>query len=278
MVSRWFSTLSLVLCLFATAVASEATAAEATPSQGEAELCVSAGPQAPRDVSNRTGENPVAFPLAPRASELRLCNIHTHTHAEHRGPGFFVAVDEKPGGYACNGAGALSEEELAPAPGAYGNVEPGNTIEVHWVHTSCAAASPGQGLGACVPEGCSDPLLRVESQVFLVVNDRNALDFMDMIHGGHTVDGRPQAKRIPSDTGQPILYRGSTTGPKYTQSQCSPVQVTWSVRPQCAKLDIHSLHAWAAEGNVFGETASHGVRRLVTAPELLAPISTVAER
>ena len=43
-------------------------------------------------------------------------------------------------------------------------------------------------------------------------------------------------------------------------------------RPPCAKLDIVSLHRWAASGNVFDETKSHGVRQLVTAPELLAPI------
>jgi len=44
------------------------------------------------------------------------------------------------------------------------------------------------------------------------------------------------------------------------------------VRPQCAKLDISSLNRWAEAGNVFNETKSHGVRQLVTAPELLAPI------
>lgn len=46
----------------------------------------------------------------------------------------------------------------------------------------------------------------------------------------------------------------------------------WNVRPQCAKLDINSLHRWAEWGNVFNETGSHGVRQLVTAPELLSPI------
>jgi hypothetical protein len=40
----------------------------------------------------------------------------------------------------------------------------------------------------------------------------------------------------------------------------------------CAKLDINSLHKWAEEGNVFNESKSHGVRQLVTAPELLSPI------
>ncbi len=86
------------------------------------------------------------------------------------------------------------------------------------------------------------------------------------------VNGLHQAKSIPSDTGAPVLFCGSTTGPSYDQSKCSPAQVTWSVRPQCAKLDINSLHRWAESGNVFKETKSHGVRQLVTAPELLSPI------
>ena len=151
------------------------------------------------------------------------------------------------------------------------DLEPGQTIEVHWVHTTCPAA-PGPGLGACLTDGCENPRFRVEAQAFLVVNDPDALDFMDMAYQGNRVDGRHQALSIPSNTGEPVLFRGSTTGPSYTQASCSPFQVTWNVRPNCAKVDINSLHRWAESGNVFEETKSHGVRQLVTAPELLAPI------
>lgn len=249
--------------------AASASLTEAPPSEA---LCLDAGPQTPRDISSTEGLNALEFDLAPPASEMNLCNVHTHTNAEHKGPGFSVFVDATDhGGYACNETADLSEAELAPAPGAYSGVAPGDTIEVHWVHTSCDA-TPGEGLGACVPESCMDPLLRVEAQVFLVVNDDSALDFMDMAYGGNVVNDLHQALSIPSDTGKPVLFRGSTTGPSYTQSSCSPVQVTWNVRPQCAKLSITSLHAWAESGNVFKETKSHGVRQLVTAPELLAPI------
>lgn len=242
---------------------------EKTESAG---LCLDAGPQTPRDITSKIGLNSVTFPTAPASSEMNLCNIHTHTHAEHKGPDFSVfvgATDD--GGYACNGTSALTDAERAPAPGAYKGVVPGQTIEVHWVHTSCAA-TPGEGLGACVPEGCTDPLLRVEAQTFLVVNDPNAASFLDYAYGGNTVNGRHQPKAIPVATGTPVQFLGSTTGPSYDQSTCSPAQVTWSVRPQCMKLDINSLHAWAESGNVFNETKSHGVRQLVTAPELLSPI------
>lgn len=237
-----------------------------------ADLCLDAGPQTPRDISNIAGLNTVTFPQAPPASAMNLCNIHTHTNAEHKGPGFSVFVDATDnGGYACNETADLTEAELTPAPGAYQGVVPGQTIEVHWVHTTCDT-QPGEGLGACVPETCTDPLLRVEAQTFLVVNDSNALDFTEMAAVVDEKGGFYQAGMIPSNTGTPVTFAGSTTGPSYTQAVCSPAQVTWNVRPMCAKVDINSLNKWAAEGNVFNESKSHGVRQLVTAPELLSPI------
>ena len=248
-----------------------ADAAIETAPAGEV-LCIEMGPQAPRDIGNPSGMNSEAFPLAPPPGEMNLCNLHTHTNAEHKGPGFslFVSTADD-GGFACNETPELGAAELAPAAGAFGGVAPGDTLEVHWVHTSCDA-TPGEGLGACVPDSCGAPLLRVEAQVFLVVNDSAALDFTTLAYGGNRVDGRHQAKSIPSMSGQPVLYRGSTTGPSYDQSNCSKARVTWNVRPQCLKLDINSLHRWAEQGNVFNESGSHGVRQLVTAAELLAPI------
>ena len=271
--------LSLAIAMLVAGCAGEPVSESADPAPAaetaavsEAALCLDMGPQTPRDISSAFGLNTESFPLAPEASEMNLCNLHTHTNAEHKGPGFNVFVsDAEDGGYACNASTDLSDADLAPAEGAYKGVKPGDTIEVHWVHTSCAAA-PGEGLGACVPEGCDSPLLRVEAQVFLVVNDPGALDFTAMGYAGGAADGLHQAKMIPATTGEPVLFRGSTTGPSYNQSNCSPVRVTWSVRPQCARLDINSLHRWAEQGNVFNETKSHGVRQLVTAPELLAPI------
>lgn len=70
------------------------TTAAATASV-EASICVGAGPQTPRDISSLAGANPVSFALAPAASEMNLCNIHTHTNAEHRGPGFNVFNETK---------------------------------------------------------------------------------------------------------------------------------------------------------------------------------------
>ena len=239
------------------------------------ELCKGFGPQTPRDISSVLGQNKRIFTLAPPAAQMNLCNIHTHTNVEHKGPGFSIfAGDGEHGGYKCNGTDKLTPAELedpANGHGALHGIKPGDTIEVHWVHSSCDI-TPGVGLGSCLSDACANPDLRVETQVFLVVNDPKALDFKDFAYSGNMVDGFHQAKSLPAGTGDPIVFAGSTTGPKYTQSVCSPLQVTWSVRPNCAKIDVSSLYEWAEKGNAFKEDHSHGVRRLVTAPELLSPI------
>ena len=156
--------LAVTCSLFATAATAET-------------LCTSFGPQTPRDISSKAGTNPRTFTLAPDASKMNLCDIHTHTNAEHKGPGFSVFVgDGKDGGFQCNETDQLTEAELKdPGELAYHGVKPGDTIEVHWVYTSCEAG-PGPGLGSCLTDSCANPQLRVEAQVFLVVNDPDALD------------------------------------------------------------------------------------------------------
>lgn len=260
------NTKPILVAAFVAALALPATAAE---------ICTGFGPQTPRDISSTAGTNTQSWPLAPPADELNLCNLHTHTNAEHKGPGFSVFVgDGKHGGYACNEAADLTEAELedpAGGQGAYKDAKPGDTIEVHWVFSSCQV-EPGESLAACSSDRCANPALRVETQVFLVVNDPSALDFTDFDYAGNIVNGRHQPLALPTGTGDPVVFHGSTTGSSFDNATCSPLQVTWSVRPQCARLDIASLHRWAENGNVFKETQSHGVRPLVTAPELLAPI------
>ncbi len=240
------------------------------------ELCTGFGPQTPRDISSVTGTNKRIFTLATAASQMNLCNIHTHTNAEHKGPGFSVyAGGGKHGGYKCNETDSLTDIERKDPTnghGAFKNIVPGDTIEVHWVYSSCDVA-PGKGLGSCLSDACANPELRVETQVFLVVNDPKALDFNDFAYDGNMANGLHQVKSLPTGTGDPVVFAGSTTGTSYTQSVCSPLQVTWSVRPSCAKVDVGSLYKWAKKGNVFHEDHSHGVRQLVTAPELLSPIN-----
>jgi hypothetical protein len=238
-----------------------------------AQSCTGFGPQTPRDIDNLLGENKRLFTKAPPAENMNLCNIHFHKNAEHKAKDFAIFAGEGVnGGYQCAISKQLTAAELkAPKGKVCGNLKPGDTIEVHWVHSSCDV-KPGKGLGSCLSESCANPDLRVETQVFTLVNDTNALDFNDLGYDGNVVNGYHQAKAIPNNTGKAVEFLGSTTGPKYTEQTCSPLQVTWSVRPQCAKLDINSIAKWC-ESNVFEEDHAHGVRKLVTDPKLLSPIN-----
>jgi hypothetical protein len=275
MLSRACLSLALLAFSCAAALADSAAlvATHASPEPASRpRMCEGFGPQAPRDIAVGRGENARIFSVAPPASKLNLCNIHMHAQAEHKGPGFDIyAGPTAQDGWQCNASVELTAAELRdPGPGACQGVKPGDTIEVHWVFSSCDVA-PGKGLGACLNDSCKNPQLRVETQVFLVVNDRAALDFIAFDHGGTMIGGVHQPKALPAKTGVPVTYLGSTTGPDYSQQVCSPFQVTWSVRPQCAKVDIASLNRWC-EGNSSREDHAHGVRHLVTAPSLLSPI------
>ncbi len=260
-----------VILAFAVCLLSADSLAAELDASGE--ICVGYGPQAPRDIDNRSGNNMRSFSLAPTYSQLNLCNLHFHSHAEHKAEDFAIYAgtgdNGHGGGYQCRASQSLTAAELKPPVENHcAGVQPGDTIEVHWVHSSCDV-EPGKTLGACLSESCANPNLRVETQVFTVVNDRSALNFDDFSYGGNIANGYHQAKTLPTSTGTPVEFLGSTTGPAYTEQKCSPLQVSWSVRPRCAKLDINSLSTWC-KSNVFGEDHAHGVRQLVTNPDLLA--------
>ena len=112
--------------------------------------------------------------------------------------------------------------------------------------------------------------MRVETQVYVLVSDSHALDFASLTQHSK-VGGLHQASNIPSNTGIPIQYAGSTTGPGYNEKG-SPFQVSWSVRPNVAKVNIESLGKWC-KGNTFNEDHAHGVRNLVTNQDLISTIN-----
>ena len=55
-------------------------------------ICQGYGPQTPRDISQVAGTNERLFTIAPEAAAMNLCNIHTHTNAEHKGPAFSISA------------------------------------------------------------------------------------------------------------------------------------------------------------------------------------------
>ena len=171
-------------------------------------------------------------------------------------------------------SGHLSTAELKTlnnetCPGKHGNLEPGDTIEVHYVH-STAQVKPGPTLGSCLSDSINNPQLRVETQVYVLVNEETALNFGELTKHGLKNDLQ-QALNIPANTGTPIQYAGSTTGPGYNEKG-SPFQATWSIRPKVAKVNIKSVGEWC-KGNVFDEDHAHGVRNLVVNPDLLSKIA-----
>ena len=234
------------------------------------------GPQAPRDLNSPGGTNEVTFEVAPAYTEMNLCNIHFHEGAEHAGGQFTTYAGNGNGeglgtGYIYDGD--LTEDELAPYDGEVGahdgeSLEPGDTIEIHYVH-STDPIEPGPTLGACLASDDSAPQLRVEAQVFVLVNDESAASLVDLTTV-EEVDGLFQAVNLPNDTGTPINYAGSTTGPAYNEVG-SPFMVSWSVRPDVIKVDIGSVAEWF-DDNEFDESYAHAVRNLVINEELLSPI------
>ncbi len=234
------------------------------------------GPQSPRDINSKKGNNKIIFNSAPDYTKMNLCNIHFHKNAEHKGGEFTVYAGNGDGkGYQSGYkySGTLSKKELKPTKNKIcsnknNSLYPGDTIEVHYVH-STAQVNPGPTLGACLSDSIKNPQLRVEAQVYVLVNDKNALDFNELTKYD-VKNSLQQALNIPNNTGTPIVYEGSTTGPSYNEKG-SALQVTWSVRPKVAKVNIESVSKWC-ENNVFEEDHAHGVRNLVINPDLLSEI------
>lgn len=234
------------------------------------------GPQSPRDIDSAAGTNDRIFSAAPASTQMNLCNIHFHKNAEHKGGEFTKYAGNGDGhGYQSGYkySGHLSAAESKPTheacPSKHGGLSVGDTIEVHYVH-STAQIQPGPTLGACLSDSIKNPQLRVETQVYVLVNDKNALDFGDLTKHGKK-NGLYQALNIPTNTGVPVQYTGSTTGPGYNEKG-SPFQVSWSVRPKVAKVNIETVGKWC-KGNTFDEDHAHGVRNLVMNPKLLSAIN-----
>ena len=234
------------------------------------------GPQSPRDIDQLSGSNPQLFTKAPAYTEMNLCNIHFHKNAEHKGGEFTEYAgngDGKGNNSGYKYSGTLSHEELLPTQteigkNTHGSLVSGDTIEVHYVY-STATVTPGPTLGSCLTSATKNPQLRVETQVLVLVNDKQALNFIQLTQNAKRGTFQ-QAINIPNHAGTPVEYLGSTTGPGYNKIG-SPFQVTWSVRPKVLKVDINTVDKWL-QANIYQEDHAHGVRNLVINPALLSNI------
>jgi hypothetical protein len=232
------------------------------------------GPQSPRDLAMKAGSNKRVFNPAPAYQVMNLCNIHFHKNAEHKGGEFTLFAGNGDGhgfktGYKYSGK--LNTSESKPlntevCKSEHGGLQVGDTIEIHYVH-STAQVVPGPTLSACLSETDINPQLRVEAQVYVLVNDPQASDFRKLTTVSE-INGYHQAMNIPQNIGKPIQYAGSTTGPSYNEKG-SPLQVTWSVHPQIVKVQAQTVGQWC-QGNSFKEDHAHGVRNLVINEKLLS--------
>lgn len=228
--------------------------------------CQKAGPQSPRDIQQTVGTNPVRFskallPITDPA--MRLCDIHFHKPAEHK----ISATTPAPGrptGFVCTGAAPSDPHQAAgeePGQSVCQDVQVGDTIEVHWVYTTCDV-EPAPTLDSCFSTSCKNPQIRAEAQVFRLT--------APSYPGADDWEARGYSQR-PLLTGGSVEYLGSTTGDAYDDNNCSPFQVVFTVRPTCRPLTLASLNRWCAN-NPFNENRPHGVRKLVTLPQLLSRI------
>ena len=221
--------------------------------------CIGSGPQAPRDIDNLAGSNPVLFGKVPNINHMNLCNIHFHRNAEHKAAAYSTFVkDGSNSGWACQEPVAVRfEDKHAEYNGCEGIAE-GDTIEVHWVYTTCDTVSKGvkpagEGLLACMTTTCANPELRVDAQVFLLQKN-----------------GELKFSESPIKyNGPTVAYIGSTTGTSYNNSHCSSLQVTWDVKTTCDTLDIDNFSKWCSN-NKYNQKHAQGVRELVTSEALLS--------
>ncbi|MDH5446514.1 MAG: delta-class carbonic anhydrase [Gammaproteobacteria bacterium] len=223
---------------------------------------ITAGPQAPRDIDSKWGTNKTKFRTAFKTSKMNLCDIHYHWNAEHKSAAYstFVDTHNDHSGWAV--VEPASTDPVVRAANDIGGDHPigvmvGDTIEVHFVHTSCNVnyedLDPNNGLGNCATGVCANPQLRVVAQVFKVV-DHDA-DVADLDQPMNHDDAR-------------VIYTGSTTGSKHNNDHCSVLQVTWDVKKTAATIDAHGLVEWSHKR----QQHAHAVRELVTRSELLSRI------
>ncbi len=228
----------------------------------EENQCIGAGPQSPRDIDNIAGTNAVIFGATPSINDMNICNVHFHRNAEHKAAAYSTFVkDGSNSGWACKepAAGRTGKDHVE-YNGCQGIAE-GDTIEVHWVHTSCDTETKGvkplgSGLNACLTTICPNPQLRVVAQVF-VVQKGGKLKFPDTV---------PVSHKDPT-----VVYTGSTTGTSWNNNHCSPLQVTWDVKTTCDTLNIDDFSKWCSK-NKYNDNHAHGVRDLVTKESLLSNI------
>ncbi|KAJ1445542.1 hypothetical protein M885DRAFT_492562 [Pelagophyceae sp. CCMP2097] len=225
-------------------------------------LCTIAESQTPRNVTTgavglkRTRGKPVA-----NVNKLVHVNTHWHDGAEHFSAGEYDTLHENAGGYYCDSLSlTATPAQLEPFEFKHCmDMEVGSTYEMHWVHSS-GGTSIGVGLGGAFARQ-ANPLVVVQAQVFLVVNDDDYTQ--DQFIGGWVGDLVTNG----------VKYLGSTTGTSYDNEVCSPYLVSWHVDRECHMIAASTMDAMCHDMmmlyDMHVDVEAHASRVLVS-PEFSA--------
>jgi len=221
------------------------------------------GPIGPADVSDdAVGTRPPLFRPQSTVGRLQSTQPHMHKWAEHKSKGQYdiPGPAEATKGFECDKSG-LTPAQLAPfayqfcqpqpditncsfaaipgaapevtrgdVPCALSRVNPGDTIEIHWPHTSGSTSPLGP-----FDDVVSNALLVVQAQVFLVVNDpKYEMDVqLFLTHWNEALAAEDS-----------VAYVGSPTGDHDNRNMCYSNQNTWLVDRKCHMLHVGSLDRW----------------------------------
>jgi len=254
-------------------------------------LCSISGPQAPRDLttsgSNNDGsfvEDGKMYPKAPLLSReqmknLSLVNVHFHLGAEHKADAY-QGIDlmdlwksdsnETRPGYVCQ---KPDEPDIPYEFKHCKGVKEGYTYEVQFVHSSAGYSTEkidhsdppelDDGLGgAAHGYGALNPTIGVEAQVFHIHSSAPKRgDGANLVKGFLDSDSNPEERK------EVWAYLGSTAGPSFNNTVCSPYQVSWHVDLLCHKIHPADFDDMCKEmKDRYGlddDLSPHGSRELV---------------
>lgn len=266
-------------------------------------LCTDAGPQAPKDLTTatlNTAAHGTRNPQAPifthdQMNHMTVVNVHFHLGAEHKsdnyndeqftedydasnpvgGPYGVTDHPARPGFYG-SGYSPSGRKDRDAVPAPCKGMKVGDTIEVHWVHSSAGVRQPDDGdyqlledgLGSAVNgRALRNPQVHVEAVVYQILPDGDAgITFTPVgsLRETHWPD-EPSADEY-------IRYVGSSTGMSYTGNEegptqtCSPYLINWGVDLRLHKVSSTTMQEFCslllAEGLVK-DVLVHGSRRIL---------------
>lgn len=266
--------------------------------------CTVAGPQSPKDLTTDRISDGNRFSAAPvmhrkQMNDMELVNVHFHLGAEHKsdaynsnavsdsGTTFTAGGHDVRAGWWATGTAAdfhSTRASATPVGSPCEDLYVGDTIEVHWVHSSAGKQAAGSddpegthltdGLGnAANGRNLLNPMLHVEGTVYSIVSDDTAETVFD------PGKNEPEKNKTLLDYHMPkagendyVRYVGSSTGQSFTgnfaakDQLCSPYVINWGVDLRLHKVKnttMVELCQALKKNNIVTDLKPHGSRVLL---------------